>query len=256
MQLALLIFITVWLLTPASSAHLLARLGAVSASADAKAQLAASPPSSSRVSRRSRSVVDDPLRRAVFCASAFAMLGWTTAGPLMAAVAVPGGLLVSWWMGRLESPGSARAREEVARDMPLAADLLGACAFVGRPVDESLEVVARAVGGVLASRVETITARLALGADPATEWRTLAADPQLAPLARTLARTSESGAPLVEGLARLADDCRRERRTHTQLRARNVGVKAAGPLAACFLPAFMLIGVVPTIAGAFVNLVL
>ncbi len=33
-------------------------------------------------------------------------------------------------------------------------------------------------------------------------------------------------------------------------------MKAAGPLAACFLPAFMLIGVVPTIAGAFSNLVL
>ena len=69
-------------------------------------------------------------------------------------------------------------------------------------------------------------------------------------------RTAESGAPLVEGLSRLAADRRRERRTQTQLRARSVGVKAAGPLAACFLPAFMLIGVVPTIAGAFSNLVL
>ena len=35
------------------------------------------------------------------------------------------------------------------------------------------------------------------------------------------------------------------------MRARTVGVKAAGPLAACSSPAFMLIGVLPTIAGGF-----
>lgn len=256
MMLALLVFATVWLLTPSRSERLTARLGLESVRVDGQDNGAAISASSSHVSRRPLSIIEDPLHRAIFCAFGFAMLGWTAVGPMMAAAAVPGGLLFSWWMGRLESPSAVRAREEVARDMPLAADLLGACAFVGRPVDESLEVVARAVGGVLASRLETITARLALGADPATEWRALAADPQLAPLARTLARTLESGAPLVDGLARLAEDCRRERRTVTQLRARNVGVKAAGPLAACFLPAFMLIGVVPTIAGAFANLVL
>ncbi len=67
-------------------------------------------------------------------------------------------------------------------------------------------------------------------------------------------RSTESGAPLADGLTRLAEDCRRERRTETQLRARKVGVKAAGPLAACFLPAFMLVGVVPTVAGSFQRL--
>jgi len=67
-------------------------------------------------------------------------------------------------------------------------------------------------------------------------------------------RSAESGAPLAEGLSRLAEDRRRERRTQTQVRARNVGVKAAGPLAACFLPAFMLVGVVPTVAGSFQRL--
>ncbi len=69
-------------------------------------------------------------------------------------------------------------------------------------------------------------------------------------------RALESGAPLADGLTRLAADRRRERNTQVQRRARTVGVKAAGPLAACFLPAFMLIGVVPTIAGAFSRLLL
>jgi tight adherence protein B len=40
------------------------------------------------------------------------------------------------------------------------------------------------------------------------------------------------------------------------VRARQVGVLAAGPLGLCFLPAFMLIGVVPTVVGTFTDLIL
>ncbi|MGH3449042.1 MAG: type II secretion system F family protein, partial [Nocardioidaceae bacterium] len=137
-----------------------------------------------------------------------------------------------------------------------AVDLMAACAVVGRPPEQSLQVVSTAVGGALAARLDGMSARLSLGADPATEWARLADDEQLAPLGRTMRRTLESGAPLVDGLSRLAEDRRRERRTQTQLRARSVGVKAAGPLAVCFLPAFMVIGVIPTVVGAFQSLVL
>jgi hypothetical protein len=41
-----------------------------------------------------------------------------------------------------------------------------------------------------------------------------------------------------------------------QKRARTVGVRAAGPLGLCFLPAFMLVGIVPTVVGGFAHLVL
>lgn len=256
MVLGLLVFLSAWFFMPRSADLLMLRLGTLPGTGDRQTRdtQAQTPPDAD--SSRSASIIEDPTHRAVLCASVFALVGWTATGPVAAVVAIPLGLFFAWWIGRLESPSAARARAEIARDLPLAADLLGACAFVGRPVDESLDVVARAVGGALAARLETVGARLALGADPVAEWRRLAVDPQLAPLARTLSRTLESGAPLVGGLSRLADDCRRELRTQSQLRARNVGVKAAGPLAACFLPAFMLIGVVPTIAGAFANLVL
>jgi Flp pilus assembly protein TadB len=190
------------------------------------------------------------------CVLAAVALGWLVGGTPLAVAGVVAGLALSWWTGRLETPSMTRAKAEIARDLPLAADLLAACATAGRPVDDALRVVSRAVGGALGDRLDAIVARLSLGADPLTEWRRTADDPQLATLGRTMARTIESGAPLVESLTRLAEDRRRERRTQTQLRARNVGVKAAGPLAACFLPAFMLIGVIPTIAGGFRNLVM
>jgi Flp pilus assembly protein TadB len=203
-----------------------------------------------------RSVIEAPGRRLALCVAACTAAAWLLGGSLLVVCGVPAGVALSWWLGRLESPSQAREREAIARDLPLAAELLAACVFVGRPVDDGLRLVSRAVGGPLGSRLDTVTTRLALGADPLTEWRRATADAQLAPLARTMARTLASGAPVGDALTRLAEDRRRERRTQTQLRARNVGVKAAGPLAACFLPAFMLIGIVPTIAGAFSRLVL
>jgi Flp pilus assembly protein TadB len=204
---------------------------------------------------RGLALVDDPLRRLVVCVSACTALGWLLGGLVLAAVGVVAGAGLSRWLDGLESAAQARARTEIARDLPLAVDLLAACAAAGRPVEDALRVVSAAVGGALCDRLDAICARLVLGADPLTEWRNAATDPQLGTLGRTMVRALESGAPLVDGLTRLAEDKRRERRTQAQLRARKVGVKAAGPLAACFLPAFMLIGVVPTIAGAFSHLV-
>lgn len=194
--------------------------------------------------------------RTSLCAVAAGVAGWALGGPVGAVVGAVSGIGISWWIGRLEPPEAIRAREQIARDLPLAVDLLAACAAVGQPADRSLTVVSQAVGGPLGTRLDGLQARLALGADPLAAWQLLGADEQLAPMARTMVRALQSGAPVAAGLTRLADDSRRRRRTLTQLRARNVGVRAAGPLALCFLPAFMVIGVVPTVVGAFSHLVL
>lgn len=199
-------------------------------------------------------LVESATARACLCVVAVGLLGQLLDGTLGVVVGAPAGLVLSLWVGRLEPPSVARAREEVDRDFPLVLELLAACASVGRAPQESLPVVGRAVGGALGRRLDEVTMRLALGADPVAEWRRVSRDPQLCELGRTMLRSAEYGAPLADGLTRLAQDRRRERRTQTQMRARSVGVKAAGPLAACFLPAFMLIGVVPTVAGSFAHL--
>ncbi len=203
------------------------------------------------------SFVEDPRRRAVVCSATAALLVAMASGPALAGVGAVAGLALSWWIGRFEPPSVTKAREEINRDLPMAVDLLAACLLVGRPVDQALAVVGEAMGGALRDAFEAVRARLALGAHPVDEWRRVERQqPQLASFARSMARSLESGAPLVDGLGRLGEDLRRARRTALQLRARNVGVKAAAPLAACFLPAFMVIGVVPTVAGAFAHLVL
>ena len=80
-------------------------------------------------------------------------------------------------------------------------------------------------------------------------WREVASDPVLAPLGRVLARADESGAPVADAVARLSDDLARDARADAEDRARSVGVRAALPLGLCLLPAFVLVGIVPVVAG-------
>lgn len=241
---ALLVFAGVWCGWPGINRHGLERL-------------ITSPERQTRSRRRASAlVIEDGRVRGLACAGSGGLVGWAIGGLALAGVGLIVGAFVSRWVAGMEPPDATRDRERTARDLPLAIDLLAACTAAGQPLDTALGAVSRAVGGPLALRLDALLARLSLGADPVVEWGQLTTDSVLGPFGRTMLRAVQSGAPLSSGLSRLADDSRRERRTSSQARARSVGVKAAGPLAVCFLPAFMLIGVVPTIASAFSSLIL
>jgi Flp pilus assembly protein TadB len=159
-------------------------------------------------------------------------------------------VLVPRWLRRLEPTADRRRRARIAADLPLAVDLLAACLRAGRPVGDGLTVVAGAVGGPLGALLAEVDARLRLGADPADAWGVLAGQPGCAPLARAVERAVRSGAPLADSLEQLAGDVRQERRWSADERARAVEARSVVPLGLCFLPAFVLIGIVPTVAGA------
>jgi hypothetical protein len=54
---------------------------------------------------------------------------------------------------------------------------------------------------------------------------------------------------VTDEMARLADELDRRTRARVEERARAVGVNAAVPLGICLLPSFLLIGVLPLVAG-------
>lgn len=156
-----------------------------------------------------------------------------------------------WWAaGRMEPPATRRRRERLAASVPHAVDLLAACLAAGLSPASALELVTTAVQPPLADELAAICARLRLGVDPAAVWRDVATHPQLGSLGRTLSRAVESGASVADALARLSEDLRRRSRAEVESRARSVGVKAALPLGGCLLPAFVLVGVVPLVAGS------
>ncbi len=158
-------------------------------------------------------------------------------------------------LSRLESGADRHRRERLVAQAPEVVDLLAACLASGAPVDAAAQAVADAVGEPVAEPLRGLVASLRLGADPAVAWRTLTQTPGLRPMAVAVARSVDSGAPLATVLPRVADDLRRRARAEVQVAAEQAGVRAVAPLAACFLPAFLLLGVVPVIASLVTGLV-
>ena len=169
-------------------------------------------------------------------------------------LAVGAGVAAHRWVSRTESSADRHRCERLSRDLPHAVDLLVACLAVGRPPAAALSVVASAIRGPLAQELRAVASQLEMGADALAVWQGLSRDPALAPVGRAFARATRSGSSVTAALSGCADDLRRRRRADAQARARSTGVKAAGPLGACFLPAFVLIGIVPTVASLFGDL--
>ncbi|MEU6173899.1 type II secretion system F family protein [Streptantibioticus parmotrematis] len=139
--------------------------------------------------------------------------------------------------------------ESVARQLPLTAELLAACLAAGAAPAAAADAVGRSVDGPMGEALRRVAAEVRLGGDPAQCWERLAAVPQARDLARWMARASVSGVPPVATVSRLANGYRAERTRAAGARARRAGVVATAPLGLCFLPAFLVVGVVPVLIG-------
>lgn len=148
-------------------------------------------------------------------------------------------------------PRSARQEAvQLAQDLPLALDLLAACLSGGASLDPALRAVCSALPGPCGSRFGQVAAALALGSPAAEAWAALGTgSPVAAAAARTLVRAAQGGAPVAAAVTRVATDARAEQAARATLAARRAGVLAVGPLGLCFLPAFVLLGVVPAVVG-------
>ncbi|MFE4513964.1 type II secretion system F family protein [Kitasatospora sp. NPDC056783] len=157
------------------------------------------------------------------------------------------------WSARVRSPLDRRlSREEelLIRQLPLSAELLAACLGSAALPSEAVSAVGRSVGAPLGPRLVAIGAELALGAPPELCWSRLGEQhPPLAPLARCLERSSLGGVPAVDPLIGLAQGQRAAAARAAHARVRRAAVIATAPLGLCFLPAFVLIGVVPVVIG-------
>ena len=218
------------------------------------AVLLALPPAPRRLKRPPRAPSRTPDRATLLpvlagagAALAVILLVGGTVGVGLAGVA---GLVADAAVRRLESPATRRRREALSVGLPPVVDLLASCLVAGQAPTAAVDEVAGAVEGPLSEELAAVSARLRLGVDPATVWRDLAGHPQLGPWGRCMLRATDSGASVAEAMTRLADDLRRDARATVEAQARAVGVRSALPLGICLLPAFVLLGVVPLVAGS------
>lgn len=164
-------------------------------------------------------------------------------------IAVVGAVLLGW----LEPAATRAARHRRIADTPQALDLLASCLAAGLPVRSALRAVVEVIDGPLADDLGQVLRSTELGRDDVSAWRTLAHHEQLGPAALDLARSVETGALLVESLLVHAEVAREERHGQVEEAARRVGVRSVLPLMVCFIPAFLLLGIVPTVASAVLN---
>lgn len=143
--------------------------------------------------------------------------------------------------------GWRRPRPDPA--VPLVLDLAAAVLRGGRPLPDALELAAPAARPATAASLTRVARLLRLGADPLPAWSAVPRGDPVRPLVPVAVRSATSGAKLAAAFERLAAELRAERSAQAAARAQRAGVLALAPLAACFLPSFVCLGVVPTVVG-------
>lgn len=216
------------------------------------AVLAAWPPTDSRLTNRPGRVGSDtPLQRSAMVilsgvagALATVSLGWWSLGIGGAAAATSAIVLHS-----IRTELIARRQRSLAVALPRTCDLLAVSLEAGLPVRTGAAVVAEVVPAPMSEILAEAVAKTELGVDEHRVWQELSAEPALAGLGRELGRGAATGISLTARLRVLAADARKRQAAVAQTRAKRVGVRSVLPLMMCFLPAFVLLGLVPILGG-------
>lgn len=191
----------------------------------------------------------DPSRlstRRLLVAGAVLLAGTAGIGGLLGVVvglAAAGGIVLT---ARSEPPPLA-----APSDVPVVVELLAGCLAAGLALPEALDAAGIAADPVTRDACAAAAAALRRGAPASEAWQAWLADPSLQPVARTTMRTTQSGAAVADDLRRVAARLRAQRHSRLQQRVQKAAVWSVIPLGLFFLPAFVLVAVVPLVVGLF-----
>jgi Type II secretion system (T2SS), protein F len=172
---------------------------------------------------------------------------------------LPLGVSAAWLVAVRTARRRAAAQRLEARAAaaPAVLDLLGAGLRAGLNPHLAVLRVAERTPDALRAELAEAAAVLRLGGTPAAALQ-VAADrsglDELRAAAAALQAAERWGAPPAEALAARAEALRTRARLRAEAEAGRAAVRLAFPLVLCFLPAFVLLTVVPTVAGALRSL--
>jgi pilus assembly protein TadC len=164
--------------------------------------------------------------------------------------------ILAWWLAprfltALESTSQRKERLRLQQQAPILAELLAAHLRGGAGILEALEAVATVVDGRLKTLTTDVAGLIRLGSTaPFQPW--LEAKP-LRPLARELNRSLNTGASMAAASRRAAQRLRSQALFAHQREIERLSVRLAAPVGLCFLPAFILIAVVPMVISLFLE---
>lgn len=181
-------------------------------------------------------------------ALAVAAYGWSMTGwVLLLTPLIAFGVWVG--LGRLEPARVKSKRVEALMCLPQALDLMRTCVGAGQPLRNAVETVAQVMGPPVSDLFQPVTNAVSVGMSDAEAWQVLRSDPVVGHLACDLSRNAAWGTSVTDVLAQHSTDLRRQGMTQRLAAAKAVGVKSVLPLGLCYLPAFVLLGVVPVVAA-------
>ena len=161
---------------------------------------------------------------------------------LLAAVGVP---------RRATVRSLGRAHRDGAESWRTAAlfDLLATALEAGLPMQRAIEAVAEVDDSAAAAALREVGRLLVLGAPPADAWGIAAGDPALSAVAAAAVRSAVGGVKVADAARDAARSLRERARTVAERSAARAEVALTAPLALCFLPAFLCLGLAPVIIG-------
>lgn len=210
---------------------------------------AAKPPSRQQVSvpARWRAVA---VGAGLLAATAVLAPRWWWLGP-------PAGLLAGWWSLRQGVRTPARTVQRHRAELAAHLDMVAACLQSGLPIAGALSAVSESLktagaaeaGNPGAAVLDRVAALLAIGADPETAWRPAAEHPDLTSVAAAAHRSASGGTTLADAFREQAALLRQQNGAAAYASAGRAGVLMTAPLGACFLPAFLCLGLAPAVVG-------
>ncbi len=147
--------------------------------------------------------------------------------------------------GRKGGPGARGDPLETAADI----DLFSACLDSGLSTRDAAHVVARVAHPAHRQAWEQTVALLTIGVGPDRAFASMAQVEGLDELAKLAEVSHRSGSALSQGCRSISRELSATAVDHRTAAAERAGVYIALPLATCFLPAFMIIGLAPVVLG-------
>ena len=144
-----------------------------------------------------------------------------------------------------------RRRHRESIGLPLALDIAAACLSAGAPLPHALTAAAAVATGKLGTRLQQTARTLRLGGNVTDAFEPLNGITGAERVASAVRRSHHTGAALAEGLSDVASRLREEQVDAVTAAAQRAGVWLVLPLCLCFLPAFMLAGLVPVVLSIF-----
>lgn len=151
----------------------------------------------------------------------------------------------------------ARRRHEgrLVDELPEVVDLLAVALGAGLTIRLAVDAVIARLDGLIVDELRRVRrdADRGLRLGDALERLGRLGEP-VRPLAEALCASERYGVPIGAALAAVADDARIRRRRRAEEAARRLPVALLFPLVCCVLPAFVLLTVVPLLAGSLASL--